>query len=502
MPILKPPSRSKPISVPIFAVSWHTSPALLPRHIYACSGGGGSSKTGIDNFVEAVITCPEKGETVIKISTGDDVGVAVDTYSFVSNKEQKIVTVLLAVGLKDSVVIYRIELGNENDEHENDNAAKLIGSLDCGKDFQTNTVAFDALGGRVAVGGENTAVVVCRLKWEGPASLHLEKEFELSGHIKGICKITFHPTNANVLLTSAKDATCRVWDLTKNEGEQCLDTLECKIFDPNDLAKGKPIPKKILTPAPGQCLVKGCAFADLQGQFIYTIQSGRRGNSFLSIWRITRMPIIDQSKENTGDQPPAGSNDAPQQQQPPKFKIGFQEQKRIKVANYPISAVSLSGDFEQLALGDTDGTVMLWNTETWKKVKTWECIHDLPITCIASRPLPMPLAGEDKTGVTIDAICSSADSKMCFLTKQRKSTLRKPRKKRSGGGKRSSGISLTFAFMIIFLAWAIKVTYDVCSDEFEGASSLDDLQNIIVGCAIHTVWWANADRPGVGFVPT
>lgn len=499
MPGLKPPSRTKPISVPIFAVSWHTSPALLPKHVYACSGGGGASKTGIANFIEVVITCPRSGETNIKIDTGDDVGVAVDLYSFLSDKEKNTVTLLVAVGIQDSVVIYSIALeDNDSDnydgksigEDEMNNAATLIGSLDCGKDFLTNTVAFDALGGRISVGGESNAVFVCRLKWQGTTSLNIEKEFELSGHIKGICKITCHPTNPNILLTSAKDGTCKVWDLKKSEEDKCLDTLECKIYDPNDLAKKKNIPKKILNPAPGQCLVKGCAFADLQGQYIYTVQSGRRGNAFLSIWRITRIPI-----ENKVNQPPAG-------QEPPQFRIGFQEQKRIKVAEFPISAVSLSGDFEQLALGDTNGTVMLLNTETWRKVKSWEEIHDLPVTCIAARPLPLPLAGEDKTGVAIDAICASADSKMCFLTKQRKSTLKKVRKKRAGGRKAGSGISLTFILMMIFLAWAIKVSFDVCSDELEGGTSLDDLQHIVVDCVIHTVWWASPSRPGVAFVPT
>ena len=515
MPDPKPPSTIRPISVPIFAITWHTSPSLLPKHIYACSGGGGSAKTGVNNFIEVVIQSPTSGEKTIKIDTGDDVAVALDAYSFVSDEETKEVWILLAVGVQDLVKVYRIlvpndEMGvtDDNGTNNNNDDVKMVGSLDFGKDFMTNTVTFDALGGRIAVGGENGSVCVCRANWdEGDTDLlTIEKEREFNGqHIKGICKVTFHPKNPNILLSSAKDATCRVWDLSKPPENQCLDTLQCKIYDPKDVQKNKKLPKKILNPAPGQCLVKGCVFADIQGQYIFTIQSGRRGKSFLSVWRIVRVPVRPERDgpngpgegNRTSQQPPQQSQ---QQQQPPSYRLAFQEQTRICVADFPISAVSLSGDFKTLALGDTNGSVILLDAETFKRIKYWECIHDLPITSLAARPLPLPLAGEDKTGVAIDAICSSADSKMCFLTRQKRSTLKRTRKQGQGGGG-NLGFFFTLLLILFWMFLVAKVSYDICKEDFVDVGSFGDFQNVIDECVVQTIWWAPQDRPGISSVP-
>jgi len=361
----------------------------------------------------------------------------------------------------------------------------------------------------VAVGGENGVVCICGIQMgteQNPDLLVVEKIMELNGHIKCVCQLTYHPTNPNILLSSAKDGTCRLWDLSIAQngsgGDPCLDTMQCKIYDPNDVVKKKPIPKKILNPAPGQCIVKGCMFADLQGQFVYTVQSGRRGDSFLSVWRITRVPVKEPDGANGADANQQQEQQQEQQPKPPKTRLAFQEHNRIKVANYPVSAVSLSGDYSTIALGDTDGTVILLNAETFKKIKHWECVHDLPVTAIASRPLPVALAGEDKTGVAVDAITSSADSKMCFLTKQRKSTLKPVRKRGKKSGSSSGGLSLTFVIFVLWIIWAIKISYDVCRSDFVGLDSLEEFQNVMLECVVHTVWWAPQDRPGIAFVPT
>jgi WD40 repeat protein len=482
MPDPKPPSTTKPISVPLFAISWHTSPALFPKHIYASSGGGGSAKTGVNNFVEVVIQSPVQGQRTIKIDTGDDVGVALDIFSYVSDESTKDVSVFLAVGINNSVVMYSIILKHErnNGDHDNQLYTK-VGKLEFEKGFLTNTVAFDTMGDRIAVGGENGCVYVCSMNWKDDDTMSITKDIEIKDqHIKGICKVTYHPANPNILLTSAKDGTCKVWDLSKPPSDLCLDVLECKIYDQRDIERKKNIPKKILNPAPGQCLVKACLFADLHGQCIFTVQSGRRGGAFLSVWAVHKVAV-------TENQIPAQE----QKQEQPQFKIAFKEVSRVKVADFPVSAVSLSGDYKTLALGDTNGSVMLLKTENFKRFKYWECIHDLPVTCLAARPLPMPLAGEDSLGITVDIICASADSKMCFLTKQRKSTLKSTGDRRAGNGLGlGSFVSIFIICLMLFFILVGKISYDLSGDEFEGFKSL-----------IQTVWWASNDRPGVAYVP-
>ena len=88
--------------------------------------------------------------------------------------------------------------------------------------------------------------------------------------------------------------------------------------------------------------------------------------------------------------------------------------------------MSLSGDFSTLVIGNTDGTISLLSTETFNVIKTWEALHDLPVMCLAARPLPLPLElpGEDGMGIQVDAISASANNKMALITRQQRSSLK------------------------------------------------------------------------------
>jgi WD40 repeat protein len=285
-------------------------------------------------------------------------------------------------------------------------------------------------------------------------------------------------------MTSAKDGTCRVWNLGIDGEDKCMKVLDCKIYDP----KGpKPI-EKILNPKPGQCLVRGCAFGDLEGRVIYTIQSGRKGGAYLTVWRLIRKPVLGETVT-----PPNDPNGPPQ----PKFVFDFEETMRKQVSKYPVSAMSLSGDYSTLALGDTDGSITLLSTEKFKKIKFWECAHDLPVTCIAARPLPVPLAGEELTGVAVDAISASADNKICHVTKQRKSTLKPKRKEKKNAKMRLGAFYPIYVILFAIMVYAAKVSFDVCHGEFVG---MDDIVGV-TQCVLHTVLWTASDRPGIAFVP-
>lgn len=464
---LKLPSRVQPTAIPIFALKWHSSPAILPSHILAYAGGGGSARTGIGNTINIQIDT----QTIL-IDTGVEIGVALDILITQS------ALIYVAIGISDSIKIYFIDL--EKSE------AVLAGEVDFGKGSGVNAVAWNAYADTIVAGCENGKVQIATVEFENDTSIHLEKTFELEGHIKAVCSCAYHPRNPGVLMSSAKDGTCRVWNLEIDDDDKCMEVLECKIYDP----KGPKPNANILNPKPGQLLVRGCAFGDLDGRVIYTIQSGRKGGAYLSVWKLLRRAVPGETVI-----PPDNPNGPPQ----PKFVFEFRETLRKQVSKYPVSAMSLSGDFTTLALGDTDGSITLLSTDSFKRIKFWECAHDLPVTCIAARPLPMPLAGEELTGVAVDAISASADNKICHVTKQRKSTLKPKRKERgNGSGTRSLGV-LYPVYLVLFamMVYSIKVAFDVCHGEFAGLGDIMGVKQ----CVLHTVLWAASDRPGIAFIP-
>jgi|AntRauTorckE5430_2_1112549.scaffolds.fasta_scaffold18188_1 WD40 repeat protein len=462
---LKAPSRVEPTTIPIFALKWHSSPAILPSHILAYAGGGGSARTGIGNTIKINVDTQ-----TITIDTGVEIGVALDILVTQS------ALIYVAIGISDSVKIYLIDL--EQSE------AVLAGTIDFEKGAGVNAVAWNAYADTIVAGCENGKVCIAEVHFENDTCIKLTKTFELEGHIKAVCSCAFHPRNSGVLMTSAKDGTCRVWNLGIDGEDKCMKVLDCKIYDP----KGpKPI-EKILNPKPGQCLVRGCAFGDLEGRVIYTIQSGRKGGAYLTVWRLIRKPVLGETVT-----PPNDPNGPPQ----PKFVFDFEETMRKQVSKYPVSAMSLSGDYSTLALGDTDGSITLLSTEKFKKIKFWECAHDLPVTCIAARPLPVPLAGEELTGVAVDAISASADNKICHVTKQRKSTLKPKRKEKKNAKMRLGAFYPIYVILFAIMVYAAKVSFDVCHGEFVG---MDDIVGV-TQCVLHTVLWTASDRPGIAFVP-
>jgi len=464
---LKAPSRVQPTAIPIFALKWHSSPAILPSHILAYAGGGGSARTGIGNTININIDTQ-----TITIDTGVEIGVALDILVTQS------ALIYVAIGISDSVKIYMMDL--------EESKAVLAGTIDFEKGAGVNAVAWNADADTIVAGCENGKVCIAAVEFENDTCIKLTKTFELEGHIKAVCSCAFHPRNGGVLMSSAKDGTCRVWNLGIDGEDKCMEVLDCKIYDP----KGpKPI-EKILNPKPGQCLVRGCAFGDLDGRVIYTIQSGRKGGAYLTVWKLVRTPVPGETEI-----PPNNPNGPPQ----PKFVFEFKETTRKKVSKYPVSAMSLSGDYSTLALGDTDGSITLLSTATdkFKKIKFWECAHDLPVTCIAARPLPLPLAGEELTGIAVDAISASADNKICHVTKQRKSTLKPNREERKIVKKSIGAFYLIYLIVFAVMVYAAKVSFDVCHGEFVGLDATLGVKQ----CVLHTVLWAASDRAGISFVP-
>jgi len=427
MPLpLKPPSRIDPLNVPAFGMSWYANPGTGLSLVAYC-GGGGSAKTGINNAV--MVRAPD-GDTR-RIDTGEQVGVAV---KIVQNPMTGEIWLIVALGK----LVERYSLPS----------CEKRGQIEVGGDG-VNAIAVNNMVSILACGCEDGEVKVYAITddvFEGENLLYTCK-----GHTKTVCSIDFS-CRGERMVSSAKDGTARVW-----QGEESIAELTCNI-DGAKLGGKKALEAaaKAAKRGPQQVLVRGCAFGDLEGKYVITVASARRGSAFLSRWFET--------------------------------PEGFQCE-RTEISEVPMSAMSLSSDGALLALGSVNGSIILWSVDDWKPLKVFAEVHDLPITCIAARPFASSLAGEED--VQFHAISASADSRLAYLTLQKPVKEQKP------------GAFQRHAALLHNLLVLLAITYIVATPIYNDAQEKCgyDLQHGFFGaiknCVIPEVLWAPASYPGV-----
>eukprot|EP00560_Eucampia_antarctica_P008120 CAMPEP_0197825714 /NCGR_PEP_ID=MMETSP1437-20131217/2752_1 /TAXON_ID=49252 ORGANISM="Eucampia antarctica, Strain CCMP1452" /NCGR_SAMPLE_ID=MMETSP1437 /ASSEMBLY_ACC=CAM_ASM_001096 /LENGTH=155 /DNA_ID=CAMNT_0043425835 /DNA_START=186 /DNA_END=653 /DNA_ORIENTATION=- len=154
--------------------------------------------------------------------------------------------------------------------------------------------------------------------------------------------------------------------------------------------------------------------------------------------------------------------------------------------------MDISGDASTITLGGVDGSILLYATKNMSLVKKWNEVHDLPITCIAARPLPTALIGE-QDDIRIHTVTASADNKLSFVTTERH---RRKRSKNTQGS--SHGVTYWFWLLTIlaFVGFLCKESYDTCETEitkFDFPEAVD--------CVLNSALWAPPTRPGIMFVP-
>jgi WD domain, G-beta repeat len=372
MPPPRPPSRVEPVSIPVFGISWLLAAAPPPepgRSYTAYTGGGGSARTGVRNLV--VLQSSEGEGDDVTISTGDLVGLAVLLYQ---NPLTQSVGLLVALGAQvrrysvpdatehGSCVLAEYQTSNETEE-------------------SCCAVAVNAMADRWAAGCDSGLIFVFALSDE--AFGQAPPLYTCTGHSKSICAVVFS-VRGGKLLSSAKDGFARVWD-DAHQGASIAELLcDCT----PDQASAKTATKPSTTPP--QILVRGCAFADLDGTVVLTVASARRGAAFLAQWL-----------------------------QPPNT-LPYECQLRTACSPCPVSAMSLSQDGRLLVLGAVDGSIRLWSVLDWAELRVYPEVHDLPVTCIAARPLEHIALASEAGNVPIHAKSASADGQMACLTLVRK----------------------------------------------------------------------------------
>ena len=159
-------------------------------------------------------------------------------------------------------------------------------------------------------------------------------------------------------------------------------------------------------------------------------------------------------------------------------------------------------------MGSVEGSVFLYNLEKSSVVKEFREVHDMPVTCVASRPVPpeLMLPGELEGGVSFDALSASADNRLGMWTLQRRSRITppaQPRIARRRGALEARVVELARVPLLILLALAIvavRDTTDVCGEAFGVQALASDGGMSAAGrCVLREVLWAEEDR--VSFVP-
>ena len=228
---------------------------------------------------------------------------------------------------------------------------------------------------------------------------------------------------------------------------------------------------------PPQVIVRGSYYGDLSGDTIYTIACMKRGPTYLSKWRRTT------THHHT--------------------TMSFEQEYRVRCSPVPISSTSMSSDGSVLVMGSVDGSVILYDLASSSVIKEFGHVHDMPVTCVASRPIPreLMLPGELEGGVNYDAMSASADNKLGMWTLQKRSRIAPPR--RSRGALESCVLKLARVLLLILLALSIVVvrdTMDACGEAF-GSSALfagGGMSSAGI-CLLREVLWAEEER--VSFVP-
>lgn len=439
MPPPRPPSWIDPLRVPVFGMAWYTT--NTGEHIVAYSGGGGSAKTGVHNHVVVQTKTNE-----CSISTGEKVGIAVRLYG-----NQEYLYLLVSVG--DEIQRYALD----------EETARLAGSIHLPQydqggaslDDMCNAMAVNRTKDRLILGCESGLVRLYGINDDDTNNFAAFISI-CQGHIKAVCAVQFSQTNDDTFVSSAKDGTARVWNIDKNHLVRSTATLTCDCTDPTA--------KKPMKPGT-QILVRGCAFAGTN--MIVTVASPRRGAAFLTGWR----------RDATG------------------FGVGV----RTLVSPVPVSAMDSSGPY--VAMGTVDGSIILWNLETWKIIRKFDQVHELPVTCLSIRPQ----FDSTDLDITVHVRSASADSKLACLSLQRKvPKANKPERL----GSSNTGL-LTFIHRIIvglFLLWVISPMIQDASDacgQYWYQSDGSFLQRVedVAHCVFEDVLWAPGHRPGVATPP-
>ncbi|CAM9462851.1 unnamed protein product [Ectocarpus sp. 13 AM-2016] len=387
------------VNFPVFSVIWSestdangaSSPAVL------AAGGGGAGNTGVGNKISSIAI--KGGAQQPSHAIAHELETSPETCNCVaaSGNGQ-----LLAAAFGKNVRIYA---SNPSGFHqlaqvEADFATKESGVLsmafldrnNSGSDGSRETDGGVML---LATGGEDGVLRVWELQadartgsgdgreGERPPSLSVHMVHACKGHEKPVTCVRFHPSGA-LVLTASKDGTCRLWDCERGSEAALLPTTSG-------------LPPTASTAKAPVIMCRSCCFSPDRPDAIFSVQSGGRGNAYVTEWRYSVRP---------DDDTPGGRGVACEVK-PVKVSL---------VSPHPATSLSVRSDGARLAVGNVEGTVLVYRLPGFAKVMEYPA-HDLPVTGLgfASREVGAALGG-------YDLLAGSADYKISLFKSQGNAT--------------------------------------------------------------------------------
>jgi len=412
------------LRVPTFDLSWLVFPSAGESFVLL-AGGGGSAKSGVRNQIQIA---GKGGKGALHFDVVDHV--ETDTA-----EKSSLCSALVTGDLHDSVVvaaalgglcrIYTVTSGNEivtEEQTEKDkkkgppkglSGLKFEQAVEFEADFSTgedgpsiNCIAIIS-SGLVVTGGDDGVCRIWSVDFSGngtessdaggassssssssSSSWTATLEVELKKHTGPIMALSLHPSEP-LLCSASKDGSCIMWNLKlgtvlveipRIDGISGVGSVASPIKD----SKGNPISANI------EC--RGCCFSQ-DGTFLYSLQCGRRGSvSNLIKWDF---------KEGRS---------SPTKDEKSHMVVEAVPSKVVVVAKVPSTKLRLSEDGLYIAVGTSNGEVVVFSTETMAKVKSLQC-HDLPVTGLGFAPFPVV----HSSGYAANLTSCSADNKMVTI---------------------------------------------------------------------------------------
>ena len=177
-----------------------------------------------------------------------------------------------------------------------------------------------------------------------------------------------------------------------------------------------------------------------------------------------------------------------------KYKIA----EKSLCTDLPATALSISMDKTLLAIGVADGSVILWNKVEWCPIKKYTGVHELPVTCIAARPLPHPFVGEQDR---MHARTGSLDCNSGVLSLHTKS----PQKKRgiNDGGSGFCGWLLYLIYLVLTISLFVMALQSMFPHAQEVCMQVRDHQGLQAAslCLWEEVFYIHPSKLGAPFPP-